>query len=171
MKQSPSSGEHRNKAGAVKACCSVITCSDSRNEEADFSGQLIKEHLTAAGHVICDYKIIKDDLKAIRHLVLDRINHGDDVIIINGGTGISRRDVTYDVISSMFEKNLPGFGELFRMLSYQEIGAAAMLSRAAAGTIGGTIVFSLPGSSNAVRLAMEKLIMPELKHLVYELTR
>ena len=119
-----------------------------------------------------DYRIIPDQPEQIRALVLEWVANPDiDAILTNGGTGIARRDSTYDVLTELLEKRLDGFGELFRVLSYEEIGAAAMLSRAVAGTIGATIVMAMPGSSNAVKLAMEKLVLPELQHLVYELRK
>lgn len=152
--------------------CGVVTVSDTRTEETDKSGQLIKEVLQAAGHRIQAYHIIKDEPNEIRPLLEKLLARSDlEALIINGGTGIARRDVTFDVVSTMVEKLIPGFGELFRLLSHQEIGSAAMLSRAMAGTVGDKVVFSMPGSSGAVRLAMEKLILPEMGHIVYELRK
>jgi molybdenum cofactor biosynthesis protein B len=132
----------------------------------------MQERLAAAGHQIVGYEIVKDEPSEINR-VLDAYSavDGCQAILFNGGTGIARRDTTFDVISGRLEKTLPGFGELFRMLSYDEIGAAAMLSRATAGVLNGRLVFSTPGSSNAVALAMDKLIAGELAHLVYELTK
>jgi molybdopterin adenylyltransferase len=148
----------------------VLTISDSRTEATDTSGAAIVEALTAAGHVIAGRKILKDDPGPVAEVVRGA-SVSADVIITTGGTGITSRDSTYDALSRLFEKRLDGFGELFRMLSFQEIGPAAMLSRACAGTIRRTAVFSLPGSEKAVRLAMTRLILPELGHVVRELKR
>jgi molybdenum cofactor biosynthesis protein B len=148
----------------------ALTISDSRTEATDTSGDAIVELLGAGGHELAGRKIVKDDPAAVRETVLSQQNRAD-VIISTGGTGITIRDSTYEAISALLEKRLDGFGELFRMLSYDEIGAAAMLSRACAGTIGRTAVFSLPGSEKAVRLAITKLILPELGHVVRELRR
>ena len=167
----PSHQTHRERAKA-SIMCGVVTVSDTRTEETDKSGQLIKEVLQAAGHRIQAYHIIKDEPNEIRPLLEKLLARSDlEALIINGGTGIARRDVTFDVVSTMVEKLIPGFGELFRLLSHQEIGSAAMLSRAMAGTVGDKVVFSMPGSSGAVRLAMEKLILPEMGHIVYELRK
>lgn len=163
--------EHKEKAKR-RVSCGVITVSDTRTEETDTSGKLIREMLDGAGHAAKAYHIIKDDPSQIRPLLEELLGRGDiEAVIINGGTGVAQRDMTYDVVSRMVEKELPGFGELFRMFSYQEIGSAAMLSRALAGTTGGKVLFSVPGSSGAVRLAMEKLILPELPHIVFELNK
>ncbi len=168
---SQSVNEHRDSAPNSVGCV-VITVSDTRTAETDTSGAIMRERLAAAGHRVVDYRIVKDEPVEIDAL-LDRCaeNPACQAILINGGTGIARRDTTFDVISQRIEKPLPGFGELFRMLSYEEIGAAAMLSRATAGVFRGRIVFSTPGSSNAVRLAMDKLIAGELAHLVFEVTK
>lgn len=163
--------EQAKKEGAVPVA--VVTVSDTRTRETDTSGQLIQERLAAAGHPVVDYHLIKDEPDQIQG-VLDTLtapDHPCKIIIFNGGTGISPRDTTFDALSKKLEKVLPGFGELFRMLSYQEIGAAAMLSRAVAGTYRGRVIFSTPGSSGAVVLAVEKLILPELQHLAWELMR
>lgn len=163
--------EHKEKA-KLRVLCGVITVSDTRTEETDTSGKLIRELLSGAGHAATAYHIIKDDPKQIQPLLERLLDNGEvEAIIINGGTGVARRDMTYDVVARMVDKELPGFGELFRMFSYQDIGSAAMLSRAMAGTCGGKVLFSLPGSSGAVRLAMEKLIIPELPHIVFELNK
>jgi molybdopterin adenylyltransferase len=167
----PSHQAHRQQAKAHVAC-GVITVSDTRTEDTDKSGQLIKQLLQDAGHATHAYHIIKDEPSQIRPLLAGLLARADvEALIINGGTGVARRDVTYDVVSAMVEKALPGFGELFRRFSYEEIGSAAMLSRAMAGTIGDKVVFSVPGSSAAVRLAMEKLVLPEMAHIVYELRK
>lgn len=168
---SPSVQEHRDSA-PESVRCAVLTLSDTRTKETDKSGGFIVEQLTDAGHTIADYRVTPDDPDQIRALVSDwAADAGIDAILTNGGTGIARRDSTYDALTSLLDKRLDGFGELFRMLSFDEIGAAAMLSRAVAGAIGGTIVIAMPGSSNAVKLAMEKLVLPELAHLVFELRK
>jgi molybdenum cofactor biosynthesis protein B len=150
--------------------CRVVTVSDTRSPETDTSGQLIKKLLLDAGHQIFDYLILPDEKElVINHLKswCDRpVLNSEQVIIFNGGTGIAPRDNTYDAIALLLEKTLPGFGEIFRFLSYQEIGSRAIASRAVAGVYRGKLIFSLPGSTKAVRLGMEKLILPELQHLV-----
>ncbi|WP_210364921.1 molybdenum cofactor biosynthesis protein B [Bacillus sp. REN3] len=165
---------HEHKQAAPRQVrCMVITVSDTRNEETDKSGRLMKEMLTEAGHIIADYEIVKDEGESIKNAVLKGCRNPQvDVVLTNGGTGVARRDVTIETVQSLYEKELPGFGEIFRMLSYQEdIGSAAILSRAAAGVVNDRAVFSTPGSSGAVRLAMEKLIIPEIGHVVRELTK
>ena len=134
----------------------VITCSDTRTPETDTSGQLIQKLLKEQGHTITAYHLVKDEPAQI---------------IITGGTGMSRRDSTFEAVDAMLEKRLDGFGEVFRYLTYQDIGSPAIMSRATAGIINGRVLFSTPGSENAVRLAMEKLILPELGHLVKELSK
>jgi molybdenum cofactor biosynthesis protein B len=152
--------------------CYVLTISDTRVEGTDTSGRAIAELLEASGHHVAGRTIVKDDPIAIRSTITKQLDGAPvQVIITTGGTGITSRDSTYEVVSNLLEKRLEGFGELFRMLSYGEIGAAAMMSRACAGTAMGKIIISLPGSENAVRLAMNKLIVPELGHLVRELSR
>ncbi|MBF2002438.1 MAG: molybdenum cofactor biosynthesis protein MoaB [Synechococcales cyanobacterium C42_A2020_086] len=148
--------------------CAILTISDTRTPETDRSGQLIRELLQAAGHQITHYALLPDEPDAIQAQVLS-LCQTTQVVILNGGTGIAPRDTTYDAIERLLEKTLPGFGELFRWLSYQEIGSRAMASRAVAGVCCGTLVFSLPGSSSAVRLAMDQLILPELGHLTRQL--
>lgn len=150
--------------------CAVITVSDTRTVDTDHSGQCIQHLLTAAGHPIQSYIILKDEPIQITQQLQELSRRSDvDVVILNGGTGIAPRDTTYDAIERLLEKTLPGFGEIFRWLSYQEIGSRAIASRAVAGVIQNTLVFSLPGSRNAVSLAMQTLILPELKHLVRQL--
>lgn len=168
---SPSVQEHR-AAAPDRVRCAILTLSDTRTPETDKSGAFIREALTADGNDVVDYRILPDEPARIRELVVQwSQDAGVDAVLTNGGTGISRRDSTYDALTSLLEKRIDGFGELFRMLSFQEIGAAAMLSRAVAGSIGSTIVIAMPGSSNAVKLAMEQLVLPELRHLVYELRK
>jgi len=168
---SPSVEEHRHDAPASVACA-VLTISDSRSRETDHSGELIRQNLLWRGHEITAYEIVPDDPAVIRSVLQEWIDRKEiQAVITNGGTGISGRDTTFEAIQSLLVKQLPGFGEIFRMLSYTEIGAAAMLSRAVAGVANRTVIFSTPGSSNAVKLAMEKLIGPELGHVVHELTK
>ena len=167
----PSHTAHKEQA-KPSVLCGVVTVSDTRTEETDKSGALIREQLTANGHEARAYHIVKDDPKEIRRLLDSMLAREDlEALIVNGGTGIANRDVTFDVIASMLDKTLPGFGEFFRHFSYEDIGSAAMLSRATAGVIHNKAVFSIPGSSGAVRLALERLILPELPHLVYELNK
>ncbi|MDQ0272094.1 MogA/MoaB family molybdenum cofactor biosynthesis protein [Cytobacillus purgationiresistens] len=164
--------EHKQSA-PKQVRCKVITVSDTRNEETDKSGKLMKVLLQEAGHITVDYEIVKDEKTAIQASILEGIANGQvDVIITNGGTGIALRDVTIETAAELFEKEINGFGELFRMLSYTEdIGSAAILSRAAAGVISNKAVFCTPGSSGAVKLAMNKLIIPEIGHIVKELNK
>jgi molybdenum cofactor biosynthesis protein B len=150
----------------------VVTCSDSRTPENDEGGKAIKSLLADSGHVLSGYAIVKDEAP----LILEQLRHaksdGAQVVLITGGTGISRRDRTFDAVSKAIARPLPGFGELFRMLSFQEIGSAAMMSRATAGiTQDGLVVFAMPGSPAAVKLACTRLILPELTHLIEELSR
>jgi molybdenum cofactor biosynthesis protein B len=161
--------EHRKAAPAVVRAF-VLTISDTRTEANDTSGDAIARMLQEAGHTVTGRQIVRDDPASVREVVRRQAVESQ-AIITTGGTGITSRDSTFEAISSLIEKQLDGFGELFRTLSYAEIGSAAMMSRACAGTVGRTIVFSLPGSEHAVRLAMEKLILPEVGHIVRELTR
>lgn len=168
---SQSANEHRASAPESVACV-VVTVSDTRTEETDTSGRLMRERLEAAGHRVVGYHIVRDEPTDIGAL-LDRYasDPSCQAILFNGGTGIASRDTTFDTISRRLDKTVPGFGELFRMLSFGEIGAAAMLSRAVAGVMDGRLVVSTPGSSNAVALAMDRLIVPELGHLVFEISK
>jgi molybdopterin adenylyltransferase len=152
--------------------CAVITVSDTRTPQTDRSGELICQLLQSAGHKVRMYRIIPDEPTEICTQLETIANSQPPIqaIVFNGGTGISARDTTYDAIASVLTKTLPGFGEIFRLLSYQDIGSRAIASRAIAGTYRHTIVFSLPGSEGAVKLGMEKLILPELIHLVTQLT-
>jgi molybdenum cofactor biosynthesis protein B len=147
--------------------CAVVTVSDTRTPATDQSGQLIQTLLQDAGHSILDYRILPDEPQQIRTLCQAfGENPSIDVVILTGGTGIAPRDTTYDAVEILLEKTLPGFGEIFRQLSFQDIGSRAIASRAVAGVYCSTLFFSLPGSSKAVKLAMETLILPELPHLV-----
>jgi molybdenum cofactor biosynthesis protein B len=162
---------HEHKEKAKKSVrCFVITVSDTRDENTDTSGQTIKRYLTDEGHPTAGYRIVKDEPVEIEALLKEVLGRDDvDSVIVNGGTGISPRDGTYEVVNRFLEKKLDGFGEIFRYLSYLEIGSAAIMSRAAAGTARGKVLISLPGSSGAVTLAMEKLILPEIRHMVSQL--
>jgi molybdenum cofactor biosynthesis protein B len=149
----------------------IVTVSDSRTPETDSNAAYLREHITAAGHQVVAYRLIKDEPDQVAS-VLDELAASEArVILFNGGTGISPRDGTFDVLSRKLEKTLPGFGELFRMLSYEQVGAAAMLSRATAGVYRQKVIVSTPGSPAAVQLAWEKLIAPELAHLAWEVVR
>lgn len=150
----------------------VVTFSDTRTEETDRSGAAIRELIESAGHRVSVYAIVPDDPAGIAVLLREILDDPDvAVVVTNGSTGISHRDSAYEVVSRLLDKRLDGFGELFRMLSYQEIGAAAMLSRAVGGIAGGKVLFSLPGSTNAVKLGMTQLILPQAAHLARELRK
>ena len=167
-----SSEEHRHKAASQGSIpLAIVTVSDTRTPETDISGQIIRTLAEAAGHWIMGHRIVKDEPEQVEAALEELATSEARLIIFNGGTGISQRDRTYDVISRKLEKTLPGFGEIFRMLSYEQVGAAAMLSRATAGVYRNKVIFSTPGSPDAVRLAVEKLILPEIQHLAWELIR
>ena len=163
--------DHKSTSPATVACF-VLTVSDSRTLETETSGKAIAELLTAAGHTVVDRLVVKDEPDEVRHIVRTEIERNRvKVIITTGGTGITRRDSTFEALVGLFDKRLEGFGELFRMLSFEEIGSAAMMSRATAGIVGRCALFLLPGSEAAVRLAMTRLIIPELGHIARELNR
>jgi molybdopterin adenylyltransferase len=168
-----SAEEHREKAKEQEksVAIAIVTVSDTRTEETDTSGKTIRRLAEEVGHRIVNYRIVQDEPEQVATALNDFSDGAAQMIIFNGGTGISARDRTYDVLARALEKELTGFGELFRMLSYEEIGAAAMLSRATAGTYRGVVIISVPGSTNAVTLAMQKLILPEIEHLAWEITR
>lgn len=171
MTTTPSHKEHKHHTPKSVGCM-VITCSDTRTPETDTSGQLIQKLLKEQGHKIAAYHLVRDEPAEIKaRIAQGTIDDAVQAIIINGGTGISRRDSTFEAVDAMLEKRLDGFGEVFRYLTYQDIGSPAIMSRATAGIIKGRVLFSTPGSENAVRLAMEKLILPELGHLVKELSK
>ncbi len=156
----------------TSAPCFVLTVSDTRTLETETSGSAIAELLEAAGHTVTDRQISKDEPAEVRRILEDEVRRmRARVLITTGGTGVTSRDSTYEAVVGIFDKRLDGFGELFRMLSYQEIGSAAMMSRATAGIAGSCAIFLLPGSEAGVRLAMSKLILPELGHLLRELNR
>ena len=159
------SSDAHHRADAPRVTCGVITISDTRSEADDSSGQRIRALLEAHGHRVGYYRIVKDEPEQIA-AVIDAAPAPVEVIICNGGTGVARRDTTYEAITRLLDKEIPGFGELFRMLSYAQVGAAAMLSRATAGVAGRRVIFSVPGSTKAVELAMTDLILPQLGHVV-----
>ena len=154
--------------GEIAVNCAAITVSDTRSVETDKSGKLVQQLLVEAGHLVGAYAIIKDEPTQIQ-MQLRSLPFYIQAVIFNGGTGIAPRDTTYDAIETLLEKTLPGFGELFRYLSFAEIGSRAIASRAVAGVYQNKVIFCVPGSSNAVKLAMNKLILPELRHLVTQL--
>ncbi len=163
---------HREYAGHDPVTVAIVTVSDSRTPETDTNRHYIEKRMTELGHKVAAYRIIKDEPDQVAAALDEMVALPDvRIVLFNGGTGISPRDTTFDVISRMLEKTLPGFGELFRMLSWDEVGAAAMLSRATAGVYRKTLVFSMPGSPNAVQVALEKLILPEINHLAWEVVR
>jgi len=163
--------EHRAEGPPVVRCA-VITVSDTRTLETDTGGRTIVERLSAAGHEIAERQITRDDPAQIGRLLAELNGRSDiDAVLLTGGTGIGSRDQTFETVSGLLSKPLPGYGELFRMLSYEQVGAAAMLSRAIGGLMGGKVLLTMPGSVAAVQLAMDKLILPELSHLVREARR
>jgi molybdenum cofactor biosynthesis protein B len=163
--------EHKANAPASVGCF-VLTISDSKTPETDTSGALIRELVTAAGHRVTGHAIVKDEPEQVAAVIRSGCAAPSvEAFILTGGTGITSRDSTYEAIEALLDKRQSGFGELFRMLSYEEVGAAAMLSRAQGGVVQGRVLFSLPGSPNACRLALEKLIIPELPHLLREVRR
>ena len=164
--------EHTSAAKPISARCAVITLSDTRTAETDTSGKRIRELLEADGHEIATDIIIKDDAATLAELLDAHLrDHETDVILTNGGTGVSRRDNTIAVVESKLTLPLPGFGELFRMLSWEQIGSGAILSRAVGGVAGDKLIFAMPGSTKAVELAMTRLILPELRHMLHELRK
>jgi molybdenum cofactor biosynthesis protein B len=154
-----------HQGGDRPVACAIVTVSDTRTMDSDTSGARIRELLETAGHRITEYSIVPDEPSIVRERVVELIAEGAEAVIVNGGTGIAPRDTTYEAVVGLLDKRLEGFGELFRSLSYAEIGAAAMLSRAMAGVSRRTIVVSLPGSTKAVELALQKLLLPVLGHM------
>jgi molybdenum cofactor biosynthesis protein B len=152
--------------------CAVVTVSDSRTKDTDESGSIIIEKLNSDGHLVVDYRIVRDNISEIKGAIIANLEKVEvKVIICNGGTGIAKRDVTVEAVSAFMEKSIEGFGEFFRHLSYEEIGIAALMSRAVGGVAFGKIILCLPGSSGAVRLAMDKIILPQIGHMVWEVER
>lgn len=163
--------DHKEKS-PQSVTCAVLTISDSRTEETDESGRLLRQRLESGGHRVLFYKLLKNDADAIKKQVEDLLQQANlQVIITSGGTGASHRDVTVETLSPLLDKKLDGFGELFRFLTYQDIGTTSVMSRAMAGVANGKIVINLPGSLGAVTLAIEKIILPEIGHMVREATR
>ncbi len=167
-----STQDHREKAANHRARCAVLTVSDTRTVENDQGGRTIIDTLTAAGHSVVTYAIVRDEPGSIRDQLRNWLELGElDLIVTTGGTGIASRDTTIEVARKLITRELEGFGELFRMLSFKEVGPAAMLSRAVAGLAGEVLLFALPGSPSAVALALHQLIVPELPHLIWERRR
>jgi len=169
----PDSTPLEHKATAPRSIgCWVLTVSDTKTPETDTSGQLIRKLLEDAGHQVVGSSIVRDEPKDVQRVIREACaNDQVRAVLVTGGTGVTSRDSTYEAIEALLDKRLPGFGELFRMLSYQEIGSAAMMSRAQLGVHARRIVVSMPGSPNACRLALEKLVIPELSHLIREVSR
>lgn len=168
MTSSSSETHHRIAERQGPVPVAVITVSDSRTPDTDTNAQFLRERIAAAGHTLAAYHLVRDEPEQVA-AVLDEVVAGEArVVVFNGGTGISPRDTTFDALDARLEKRMPGFGELFRMLSWEQVGAAAMLSRATAGTYRGRVIVSVPGSPDAVRLAWERLLEPELAHLAWQ---
>jgi molybdenum cofactor biosynthesis protein B len=171
MSSSPTTAEHR-AAAPRRVRCAVVTVSDTRTEATDTGGRLLVELLAAAGHETVARQIVPDEPDRLRQIIRELAARDDlHAILLTGGTGITARDQTYETVSGLLDKAMPGYGEIFRMLSFEEIGPAAMLSRAVGGVVGGKVLLTMPGSPAAVRLAVERLIGPELGHLVHEATK
>ncbi|MFC2022067.1 molybdenum cofactor biosynthesis protein B [Chloroflexota bacterium] len=163
--------EHKQSAPA-SVNCAVLTISDSRTERNDESGKLIRQKLSQSGHKVMSYAILKNEADSVRQKIEELLRQEKlQVIITSGGTGVSHRDITVETIYPILEKKLDGFGELFRFLSHQEIGTASIMSRAIAGAVGGKVILCIPGSPGAANLAMDKIILPEIGHMVREATR
>lgn len=164
--------EHQQDAAAIVAGCAVVTISDSRTEANDASGATIKRLVTEAGHKVVHYQIVRNDPGELEAMLARLLGRADiDAIFSSGGTGLSRRDQTVAVLRRRLDVSLDGFGELFRSLSYQEIGSGAMMSRALGGVARGKLLFAMPGSTSAVELAMSKLILPELRHMIGQIRK
>ena len=163
--------EHKQKA-PQSVTCAVLTISDSRTEQDDESGRLIRQRLSDNGHRVMSYAILKNEADAIEKKIYELLGQEElQVVITSGGTGASHRDITVETISPILEKKLDGFGELFRLLTYREIGTPSIMSRAVAGVVRGKVILCLPGSSGAANLAMDRIILPEIGHMVREATR
>ncbi|MFO0597596.1 MAG: molybdenum cofactor biosynthesis protein B [Myxococcaceae bacterium] len=164
--------EHHHHGTSPSAVATwVVTCSDTRDASTDEGGALARKLVIASGHTLLGHEVVKDDAAAITHALEHALEHGARAVIFTGGTGLTSRDVTVQTLAPRFERTLDGFGELFRMLSYQQVGSAAWLSRATAGLVKGALIFVLPGNPKAVQLALEKLILPELGHALREVLR
>ena len=163
--------EHKRKA-PKSVSCAILTISDARTERDDESGRLLRQKLSENGHRVISYCILKNEAESIRKKIYELLKEEElQVIITSGGTGVSHRDITIETIYPILEKKLDGFGELFRFLTYSEIGTGSIMSRAIAGVAGGKVILCLPGSPQATNLAMDKIILPEIGHLVMEATR
>jgi molybdopterin adenylyltransferase len=171
MSGSSSETHHELAARRGPIPVAIVTVSDSRTPETDTNAQYLRTVIQAAGHIVAGYRLVRDEPDEVVAALEELAGGEARIVLFNGGTGISTRDTTYDALSRKLEKTLPGFGELFRMLSWEQVGAAAMLSRATAGIYRGRVVVSMPGSPAAVQLAWEKLLAPELEHLAWEVTR
>ena len=164
--------KHIEESSSEPVRCAVLTVSDTRTPETDTSGRRMRELLIEGRHEVVDSRILPDEPTRLEELLKGWLGRSDiDAILTNGGTGISRRDQTIEVIEDLLDRVLPGFGELFRMLSWEEIGSGSMLSRAVGGVAGNKLLFALPGSTAAVELGMKKLILPELKHLLHQIRK
>lgn len=168
-----SAQQHRNIAAGQHEIINlaIVTVSDTRTPETDTNYHYLSEQIETAGHMLVGYRIVKDEADQVEDALEEMVNSGAQLIMFNGGTGIAKRDRTYDVLIRKIEKEMNGFGEIFRMLSYDQVGAAAMFSRATAGVYKGRLIITTPGSPAAMRLAWEKLILPEIHHLAWELVR
>lgn len=168
-----SAQQHRNIAAEQHETIklAIVTVSDTRTPETDTNYHYLNEQIATAGHQVVGYRIVKDEADQVEDALEEMVQTGAQLILFNGGTGIAKRDRTYDVLIRKIEKEMSGFGEIFRMLSYDQVGAAAMLSRATAGIYKGRLIITTPGSPAAMRLAWEKLILPEIHHLAWELVR
>lgn len=171
MSDSSAAPHRRAAARRGPVAVAVVTVSDTRTPESDANGHFLRDQLAAAGHTLVGYRVVPDEPEQVAAALDEMVEAGARAVLFNGGTGISARDNTFDALDARLERRLPGFGELFRMLSFEHVGSAAMLSRATAGVYRGRLVVSVPGSPAAVRLAWEKLLAPELEHLVWELAR
>jgi molybdenum cofactor biosynthesis protein B len=169
---SNSSQQHKVQAAqAGPVALAIVTVSDTRTPETDVNAHFLQAQITALGHYVVAYQIVPDEPEQVTAVLHQLTQTEARIILFNGGTGIAPRDTTFDALDALLEKRLPGFGELFRMLSWHEVGAAAMLSRATAGVFRNRVIISTTGSPNAVKLAWEKLIAPELAHLAWEVVR
>lgn len=166
--QRPHETHHKHAETVKSVRCAVLTISDTRTKETDTSGSLTRDLIEAEGHSLVRYQIVPDDVWQVRKAIVDWLTDDEvDVVITTGSTGVSPRDVATEAVEPLLDKKLDGFGELFRALSYNEIGSTAIMSRAFAGVANGKVVFCLPGSPNACQLALQRLILPELRHLVW----
>ena len=164
--------EHKRHAESLGPMnCTVLTLSDAKTEKDDLSGRIMIDLLSQAGHKVVNYRVIPNDPEVVRSAIEDELKGEVDIVLTTGGTGLSRRDSTIEVVTPLLDKVLPGFGELFRVLSYNQVGSAALLSRALLGLAKGRVIACLPGSPQAVELALKELIIPELKHLIREARR